>query len=316
MSNPTIALSGLSTRTDFSQLQGLHNKTELEALLKGEGKITFDDNNKLTTIEVPEKRDSAIKRFFKGLFSSTYRADQRKMDRAEALEQNRDFSIALHTSVSKSLRPSESHAFRWGRLFCAQHEPGTSFTATNLRSALTQTNAMNARLENMSQETFASNNGSAASVLTAQGTLSAHEFLGVPKNTATFPDMCNAVLSAVVRNARGVENSPELLSTQDQQALRTLYLKPNPTSEDHAQLDKLTRQLTCNLNDQLVNLINTGLQEGKSEAAVRQAVAQTMQTISRGNDDIASALNEGRDKISNLPEQGLQATPQFPTTEL
>ena len=74
---------------DFSNESFVQNNEEANKLLNTKGKFTLDDKGNLTVTTA--KKDNGFVRFFKGIFSSTYRAEQRALDRIPLLNKNASF---------------------------------------------------------------------------------------------------------------------------------------------------------------------------------------------------------------------------------
>ena len=97
------SISSLATR-NFDNAN-LIRQEDVGELMNKEGRFTLDDAGKLTVINPPTRRDGKVTRFFKGLFSSSYRAEQRMLDRMEVLERNVSFNAELRKTIG-NYRPT------------------------------------------------------------------------------------------------------------------------------------------------------------------------------------------------------------------
>ncbi|MCR5084715.1 MAG: hypothetical protein K6A65_04360 [Succinivibrionaceae bacterium] len=94
--NTLANLSSAEVRNfDFSGKEGVLTQKQLQGLLSAKGEISIDEGGNFIAINAPEKRDGAITRFFKGLFSADYRAEQHKLNVMEALQRNPTFQELL-----------------------------------------------------------------------------------------------------------------------------------------------------------------------------------------------------------------------------
>ncbi len=261
----------------LAQLQDFRNfgfkSEDIIKLAEREGKFTLDDQGKLTVINPPAGRDGTVVRFFKGIFSSSYRAEQRILDRMESLDRNAAFSKELFNKARYFYNSGEIHGRsqidRWGTVFGAGVERlrDQTITPANLKIAV---EAAWAEVEaNRIPEAIKMALDSGAGIMfTPAATLDFRSFF---RDGSSF-DLKQISLPNIVRNLEGQiirgenisVNGESLLSAQAQGRLRELVAAP-PRELSLAQNDELASlraKLVRNLANAVAHYTNQAMRDG------------------------------------------------------
>lgn len=72
-------------------------------LMNQEGVFSLSSRGDLVVVNPPRRRDNCIYRFFKGLFNSQYKEQQRQLDKLPFLQRNASFNAALRESLARRM---------------------------------------------------------------------------------------------------------------------------------------------------------------------------------------------------------------------
>ena len=92
---------------DFGNIRETMND-KIRGLLDQEGAFSLDSRGELIVVNPPKKRDNCIYRFFKGLFNSRYKEEQRQFDKVTALQKNATFNTILRENLTRSIAAGKS----------------------------------------------------------------------------------------------------------------------------------------------------------------------------------------------------------------
>ena len=314
------SISSLATR-NFDNAN-LIRQEDVGELMNKEGRFTLDDAGKLTVINPPTRRDGKVTRFFKGLFSSSYRAEQRMLDRMEVLERNVSFNAELRKTIG-NYRPTNMErldGFSWNRTFnriLTRIQPSGEqpVTPAQLKQAASEATHFSDAMRAPSTA-FSAIDGSVEPVLTDHGPMSLDEFITANRTDTTalpeFQDVARAVGTNILQ---GRDVFP-LLSSDECARFNSLIAKNTLTPRESNELQGLRTKAEQNLINAMSSFASKALEHGADPTKLANHLGSVLVFIGRGNsgtgniisnqfsspEEFAEAHNSGRPYSPSLPD--------------
>ncbi|MCR5536259.1 MAG: hypothetical protein K6F05_02485 [Succinivibrio sp.] len=257
------AMSDQTIRThDFRNDRNLVTQDKLNTLLNKEGVFSIDDQGRLTVINPPRSRDFFVFRFIKGLFNAEYKAEQNRLDRMEALQQNASFNRLIRDKVldmtganfANDNANKELISAKINQIYTNHADGHAKMTVQALKEAtlLRQIN-----LDDLSSDAINNLNNPNNDGIPFQGeVLNLAGFINKFKNPPADTQQLNANL---VKSLQFMAvNHPDAFKSlgleQEATKLKTLLAKPDFTVNDSAQVKDLLLLLTSGVRGRLENL--------------------------------------------------------------
>lgn len=309
-------ISALATRNfDGANLISPNNVGEL---MQKEGRFTLDDAGRLTVINPPARRDNGFVRFFKGLFSSSYRAEQRMLDRMEVLGRNASFNAELRAAIGR-FRPGGMErldGFAWNRTFntvLTRIQPsGTEpLSMGELRQAAAEathfTEAMRAP-----SSAFSALDGSVAPVLTERGPMSLEEFISANRTEVTDLPNFDDVARAVCTNVLQGKDMGSLLLNDDCSRFTALMAKSELTHQEKQEVRGLRSKAEQNVVNAMASFASKALEEGAEPAKLANHLGGALVALGRGNSGAGMILRNQLSDPAGFAAANRAAQPAAP----
>lgn len=294
------SISALATK-NFDGATLIH-PDEMNSLMQKEGRFTLDDAGRLAVINPPSRRDGGFVRFFKGLFSSSYRAEQRMLDRMEVLARNASFNAVLRASIG-NFHPAgmeRVESFTWNRTFnevLQRIQPSADnplSTAQLRQAAATATHLADAMRAPSSA--FSARDGSVMPILTEHGPKSLDEFISAHRTKTTDLPGFADVSRAVCLNVLTGKNMGNLLSQDDCSRFVGLTAQSGLSAEEDEELLGLRRKAEQNVVNALSSFASKALEEGADPATLANHLGDVLTTLGNGSNGADAIL---RAQLSN-----------------
>jgi hypothetical protein len=277
----------------------LFDAEQLKSLLDNnqEGVFTLDEQGHLGVINPPARRDNRVLRFFRGLFSSTYKAQQANLDRMESLQRNASFNKMLRLSLVKALtdkeapsmaRVNEKQSMR-ARILSAQlldrfASSGNKVRISDIKQAVKNSNSFATNIK-MAATVIADGKYAGSSIAIKGENLSPLEFIRKYDDSMVNTDkkLASAIL---IRAAKYPESFACIGKTEQARELSRLFAKPgfggsyeNADVNDRQKAQSLMQELTNEVNKKMCSFAEGALAAGKDPAAVAARLKESFNAL-------------------------------------
>ncbi len=282
---------------DFSQVDLINSQAEASALLAQPGRVSLDDQGRLTLVSPDSKPDRGVVRFFKGLFNAQYRAEQRVLDRVSVLAQNKSFNERVTTSFLQHCDPQTrvanlSRTDKFSVLGLATKAATSKgfdnpVNLTELKNLADATATRFASvLDDASKLAFTKNFANRDIIFQGKA-MSVYDFVSqiAPQdpNERKVPDVRSLGAALVKHCAFNPELMKSVLPQEDSVRLRELLGEPKITQNQQTELMQLSQKAITAMTNKLNTMAQAALARGCDPQQTAHILNDALWTIGRGN---------------------------------
>ncbi|WP_406545599.1 hypothetical protein [Succinimonas sp.] len=273
----TAELAALKTsdlrQYDFNSVKDTLSD-RIKSLMDQEGAFSLDSKGELIVVNPPKKRDNCIYRFFKGLFNSQYKEQQRQFDKVTALQRNASFNEVLKTALTKSIAEKSSSA---------APPPGAQENEQKVSSMLSDLfswKSNNVTLKDIKLMTIAQEGSSGKAGIPIKGESLTpaefiHKYAAHLKTANNDLHMTHAILSRITANPEAFAciNAQEKAS-----ALNTLLSQPR-TRGIQDKINQILQDIMAEINDRMSAFAEKALTSGKDVTETARKLAEIYDSL-------------------------------------